>query len=320
MSPVKPGLVSVQPISAAQPGRRRSLQAAAAWAWPWPLPFTLGGCAVWPDADHAGPHAPQALPLRQAPRVAWVLGSGGPRGFVHVGVLKALHELGLKPDVIVGASVGAMVGALWASGMAMVTLEALALEVQPLAVARLAVGEQARFSGAVLADFIRWHVGALAPERMLQDLPVAMACVAVRQRDDSLVAFTAGDVGVAVQASAAMPGLFTPVRIHGDLHVDPDAVAPLPVRVARALGAQRVLAVDASAHEGNAPPGATRFHASDRRKRALIEPDAHAADLVLQPDFGYWVSLTREFRERAIAAGYHSTLARAADVRALHAA
>ncbi len=316
------------PNSVAQPGRRLGLQAAAAWAWP----FTLGGCAVWPDADHAGAHAPQALPLRQAPRVAWVLGSGGPRGFVHVGVLKALHELGLKPDLIVGASVGAMVGTLCAGGIAMPTLEALALELQPLAVARLAMGEQARYSGSALADFIRWHLGSQpgaqpgaqpgsgAPVRLLEDLPVAMACVAVRQRDAALVAFTAGDAGVAVQASAAMAGLFTPVRIRGELHIDPDGVAPLPVRVARALGAQRVLAVDASAHEGNAPPGAARFRAADLRKRALIEPDAQAADLVLHPEFGYWVSFTREFRERAIAAGYRDTLARAAEVLALHGA
>ncbi len=312
------------PNSVAQPGRRLGLQAAAAWAWP----LTFGGCAVWPDADHAGAHAPRALPLRRAPRVAWVLGSGGPRGFVHVGVLKALHELGLKPDLIVGASVGAMVGTLCASGIAMPTLEALALELQPLAVARLAMGEQARYSGSALADFIRWHLGSQpgaqpgsgAPVRLLEDLPVAMACVAVRQRDAALVAFTAGDAGLAVQASAAMAGQFTPVRIRGELHIDPDGVAPLPVRVARALGAQRVLAVDASAHEHSAPDTAQRFKASDLRKRALIVPDVQAADLVLHPEFGYWVSFTREFRERAMAAGYRSTLARAAELRALHAA
>jgi NTE family protein len=123
-----------------------------------------------------------------------------------------------------------------------------------------------------------------------------------------------------VQASAAIEGQFTPVRIRGDQYVDADATTPLPVRVARALGAQRVLAVDASAHEDRAPEGAQRFREGDLRKRANTQVDAAQADLVLHPDFGYWVNLSRDFRERAIAAGYRETIAAAARLKALHAA
>lgn len=86
------------------------------------------------------------------------------------------------------------------------------------------------------------------------------------------------------------------MQIGGQDHVDADLHQPLPVRLARALGAQRVLAVDASAHEDKAPPGTEPWRAGDLRKRALTEPDARAADLLLHPDTGYCAGLSREYR------------------------
>jgi NTE family protein len=274
----------------------------------------LAGCSLSPDRDHSGPDAPRAEPLRRPVRVAWVLSSGGPRGFVHVGVLKALEELQLQPDLIVGASAGALVGSLCAAGMPATEIERLALDLQPWTLGRVAIGAPERLSGGAIADLVRER----APEPMLERMPVAMACVALRQSDGAPVAFTAGDAGLAVQASAAIEGQFTPVRIRGQRYADPDWVAPLPVRVARALGAQRVLAIDASAHLDRAPPGAARYRESDLRKKALVDADAALADRVLKPDFGYWVSLSREFRERAMGAGYRETMAQAATLRALH--
>ena len=137
--------------------------------------------------------------------------------------------------------------------------------------------------------------------------------------DVGIDSFTRGDAGLAVQAAAAIEGRFTPVRIRGQRHADADLVMPLPVRLARALGAQRVLAVDASAHEDKAPPGAAAYRESDLRKRALTRPDAALADVLLHPDIGYWASTTREYRQRLIDAGYRDTLAAAARIQALHA-
>ncbi|QCB46614.1 patatin-like phospholipase family protein [Hydrogenophaga sp. PAMC20947] len=276
----------------------------------------LSGCTLNPDQDHIGPNAPRALPLTRAPRVAWVFSSGGPRGFVHVGVIKALVELGLKPDLIVGASAGAAVGSLLAAGLSAQDLETLALDLQPWSLARWAVGTPERLSGSGVADLMQEHT----PVRLLEDLAVPMACVAQRQRDGVPMAFTAGDLGLAVQASAAIEGQFAPVRIRGERYVDPDWSMPLPVRLARALGAQKVLAVDATAHLASAPPGAERYRESDLRKQALVDVDGVLADVLLKPDFGYWVSLSREFRERAIGAGYRDTLAQADRLVALHAA
>lgn len=275
----------------------------------------VAGCSLSPDEDHVGPDAPRAEPLRRPVRVAWVLSSGGPRGFVHVGVLKALEELQLKPDLIVGASAGALVGSLCASGVPAADIERFALDLQPWSLGRLAIGVPERLSGSAVAALVRER----ARVALLEQMPVAMACVALRRSDGATVAFTVGDVGLAVQASAAIEGQFAPVRIRGQRYLDPDWSTPLPVRVARALGAQRVLAIDASAHLDRTPPGAERYRESDLRKQALVDADAALADRVLKPDFGYWVSLSREFRERAIGAGYRETMAQGEALRALHA-
>ena len=299
----------MKPDPGGRVGRRGLLLGAAAAA-------ALGtGCSFTVGRDHRGPDAPQALPLTRPVGTAWVLSSGGPRGFTHVGVLKALDDLGLRPDLIVGASVGALVGSLRAAGLGVHDIESLALDLQPLMLARLAIGADERFSVEPLAELVRSHV----PVQRLERMPVAMACVAARRRDATVVAFTAGDAGVAVMASAAIEGQFAPVQIEGDWYVDADGLMPLPVRAARALGARRVLAVDASVHLDRAPPEAGRYRAGDLLKQAWCEADAREADLVVKPDFGYWVSLSQDFRRRAIEAGYRDTMALAAPLRALHA-
>jgi NTE family protein len=285
---------------------------------------TLGGlgsgCAVNTDADHNGPDAPATVPLTSPPRTAWVFSSGGPRGFVHVGVLKALEELQCKPDVIVGASVGALVAVLCGSGWSAKKIETLALELQPWQLARVALSGNEKLSGGALADFVRDRVREQLPEPLLERLSPPVVCVAQRLSDGAVVGFNRGDVGLAVQAASAINGQFVPVRIRGQRHADADHSMPLPVRLARSLGATRVLAVDASAHEDQAPPGTDRYRAGDLRKRALTQPDAALADVLLHPQFGYYVSLSQEFRQRAIEAGYRATLAAGAAIKALHAA
>lgn len=280
----------------------------------------LAGCDLSPGTDHTGDTAPRSAPWIASrglpPRpLALVLSSGGPRGFVHAGVLKALDEIGVVPDMIVGASVGALTGALYAGGLSGERIVELALDAGVLDLVAMTMGSGERWSGRPLA---RW-VNDRLDGRGLAALPIRCAAVAVRVTDGTVTAFTDGDAGVAVQASCAIVGLFRPVSIRGDQFVDPDLTMPMPVRIARRLGAARVLSIDASAHEDRAPGGADRYREGDLRKRALTLPDTEASDVNLHPDFGYWVSLKREFRERAIDAGYRETLAAADRIRALAA-
>jgi NTE family protein len=275
----------------------------------------LGGCGLGSDGDHDGPDAPAAAPLGFRPQVAWVFGSGGPRGFVHVGVIQALQELGLQPDVIVGASVGAFVGTLFAAGLPMAELRRLALDTPPWTLLGWSPAEPGLLNGRPLAQFVNQQLDG----RPLQDLPTPTICAVQRLRERAVVGFTRGDAGVAVQASSAIEGRLAPVRIRGELYADADQVMPLPVRLAREFGAVKVLAVDASAHEERAPPGAEAYREADLRKRALTRPDADDADLLLHPDLGYWAGIDREYRERLIGIGYRSAMLHAPALRALHA-
>ena len=275
----------------------------------------LSGCTLAPDQDHAEADAPRAMPLTRMVRTAWVFSSGGPRGFVHVGVLKALAELGHAPDLLVGASVGAVAAVLYGCGKSASEIEQLALDLQPMSLGRYAIGSSERLSGSAIASLVRREIN----DKPLEQMSIPVVCVAARRTDSQIFGFNMGDAGVAVQASCAIEGQFTPVRIRGEQFVDPDLHQPLPVRLARQLGALRVLAIDASAHESRAPAGAEWFRAIDLRKRALTEPDAQSANLTLHPDFGYYVNLSREFRQRAIAAGYRATMAAAPQLAILHA-
>jgi NTE family protein len=274
------------------------------------------GCTISANFDHNDSSAPRFdATLNRPARVAWVFSSGGPRGFVHIGVIKALEELGLKPDLIVGGSVGALVGALYASGMRAATLEALALDLGLLEIGRWAMLGEGKFDGAPIAEQVMTHIG----HQNIEKLPIRFAAVAAEKLTRKPIMFNAGNAGLAVQASSAIEGMFTPVRIRGVQYVDADLVIPMPVRMARLLGASKVIAVDASAHEENSPAGSARFKEGDLRKRALTQVDALAADITLHPDFGYYVNTSKAFRIRCIQAGYEQTMVKAQVLKALHA-
>jgi len=170
--------------------RRRVFGAAAACAG-----LAAGGTAAWAAAHVRGTPGtrqdPAAAPLAlstvspDVPRVAWVFSSGGPRGFVHIGVLKGLARLGLAPDLIVGASAGALAGTLWAAGLGAQRLEQLALDLQPWDVLRWNPRGPEWFHGGGLVELVNEALGG----RWLEELPVPVACVAVRADNGEAVAF-----------------------------------------------------------------------------------------------------------------------------------
>ena len=241
------------------------------------------------------PPAPGAAP----PRVALVLGSGGMRGFAHIGVLKVLTENGIRPDLVIGASVGAVVGALYAGGMNATQLETLALDLKLLDIFefRLLTGGLATGSG--VQDFVNAHVQG----RVIERLPIAFGAAATRVRDSTLVIFNRGDTGAAVRASGASPGKFEPVRSSGESYVDGDEASPVPIHAARRMGARVVIAVDVSAYVQDTPAGVPpEWVAKDARRAKQVAAEAPEADVLIHPNIGYYAGQSEEYRRRVIAA------------------
>lgn len=241
------------------------------------------------------------------PRLALVLGSGGARGFAHVGVLKVLDENNLHPDLIVGASVGAVVGALYAGGMRAAQIEKLAYSLGALDVFDFNMVLKEPASGRRTQELVNEHVGG----RMIEQLAIPFAVTATRQRDNALVIFNRGDTGIAARASAASPGQFEPVRISGEAYVDGDEASPVPIRAARALGARVVIAIDVSAYAVNTPAGVPQeWISKDARRAKQVAAEAPEADVLIHPDIGYFAGHSEEYRHRVIEAAARATRAR----------
>jgi NTE family protein len=175
-------------------------------------------------------------------RIGLALGSGAARGLAHIGVLKVLEAEGLRPDVIAGTSMGALVGAFYAAGIPADEIERIALEFDPgsvTGVGEIALSKGAVFSGAKVQGFLRQHL----PETF-EELEMPFGCVATDLVRNVPVRFTSGDLVSAVRASISVPLALVPVRMDGMLLVDGYVSEPVPVRLTRNLGAQTVLAVE----------------------------------------------------------------------------
>lgn len=174
------------------------------------------------------------------PKIGVALSSGGAAGMAHVGVLEELEKAGIPVSCVAGTSAGAMVGAAYAAGH-MEGFRDTMCGLSRSRVLRLFDPTWPRlglFEGRRALDLIRPYVG----ER-IEDLPLPYAAVATDLRLGTEVVLRRGSVLEAVRASAAVPGLFTPERLSGRLLVDGGLVNPLPVDVARRLGAEFVIAV-----------------------------------------------------------------------------
>lgn len=190
-------------------------------------------------AAFAAPFSQARTGPRRA-RVALALGSGSHHGHALIGVLREFERRGWKPDLVVGTSVGAMVGALWASGMDSDAIEKAAGRFTMWRNAKFSWPQRGLFSNRGLQEAVRALVGA----RPIESWPVPFAAVAADLATGERVLLDRGDAGRAVGASAAMPVLCRPVEWQGRRLVDGALVEPVPCKAARDLGAERVVGVD----------------------------------------------------------------------------
>ena len=176
------------------------------------------------------------------PKIGLALGSGSARGWAHIGVIKALTEAGIHVDYVAGTSVGAVVGAVYASGR-IDSFKDVVLQLDWKKIASfldVVFPKSGLIDGNRIAEFIRSHVG----EKNIEDLSLPFCAVSTDLATGNEVVFQDGDIIEAVRASISVPGVFTPVRKSGAILVDGGLVNPVPVSVVRKMGADLVIAVD----------------------------------------------------------------------------
>lgn len=244
------------------------------------------GCATAPPP----PAPPAASPVVEARplKVGLALGGGGARGFAEIGVLRVLEQEKIPIHLVVGTSVGSLVGALYADSGRVLDAEFHALAVQEedlFDVRALAIFSGGLVKGERLRKFVNAHLKA----RNIEEMAVPFAAVATDLRTGAAVVFNRGPVAEAVHASCAIPGVFVPVQVGEVTLVDGGVVEPVPVSIARRLGADVVIAV---AIPAAVPPTAPRsplgiaYHAVTIMAAEMGRLKVRDADVVIEPRVG----------------------------------
>jgi NTE family protein len=230
-----------------------SQQTMGFWRWA-ALAALLGALAACttPPKPATTPEPPPATqpPVAQPapkrpPKIGLALGGGAARGFAHVGVIQVLEEAGYKIDYVAGTSAGSLVAAIYASGKSGAQLQQVAETMDEAAITDWQLPILGR--GMLRGDALARYVSEQTDGKRIEQMRLPLGIVATDLGSGQGVLFQRGDAATAVRASSAVPSVFQPVRISGREYVDGGLVSPVPVRYARQMGAELVIAVDISA-------------------------------------------------------------------------
>ncbi len=244
------------------------------------------------------------------PRIGLALGGGAARGFAHVGVIQVLEEAGIHPSLVTGTSAGSLVAAFYASGKTGKQMQHVAETMEEATIAdwTLPLFNRGMLRGDALARYVNGQVGS----KLIEDLPLPLGIVATDLNSGLSTLFRRGDTGTAVRASSAVPAVFQPVKIAGHEYVDGGLVSPVPVRAARQMGAELVIAVDISSPpEGNTAGGTldVLLQTFAIMGKSINFFELKEADVVIKPALLGVSSADFGARKRSIEAGRQAMLA-----------
>jgi NTE family protein len=270
----------------------------------------LVACATAPvpDAPYVTPSAVTIVPApvvpKIPPKIGLALGGGAARGFAHVGVIQVLEEAGIRPDFVAGTSAGSLVAAIYASGKNGAQLQRVAETMEEATIADWTLPLFSR--GVLRGDALARYVNTQVAGRLIEDMPIPLGIVATDLNTGGDVVFQRGDTGTAVRASSAVPAVFQPVKISGHEYVDGGLVSPVPVRAARKMGAELIIAVDiSSAPEGNLAGGTLEIllQTFSIMGKSINTFELRDADVVVRPALNGVSSSDFSARKRSIEAG-----------------
>jgi len=211
----------------------------------------LAACTtVKPPEVVTAPETPQTPAPKKVPKLGLALGGGAARGFAHIGVIQVLEENGIKPDMVVGTSAGSVVAAFYASGKTGAQLQWLADTMDESQLTDWTVPFLSR--GMLRGEALGRYINSQLNGAKIEDLKMPLGIVATDLQNGDGILFRRGDIATAVRASSAVPSVFEPVHIGNKDYVDGGLVSPVPVRYARQMGADIVIAVDISSRPEDA--------------------------------------------------------------------
>ncbi len=282
--------------------------------------LVLVGCASSPPSEVAPsvfvPPVAVVIP-KIPPKIGLARGGGAARGFAHVGVIQVLEEAGIRPALVAGTSAGSLVAAIYASGKTGAQLQQVAETMEEATIAdwTLPLFGRGMLRGEALARYVNGQVKT----RLIEDMPLPLGIVATDLNSGQGIVFQRGDTGTAVRASSAVPALFQPVKISGREYVDGGLVSPVPVRAARGMGAELVIAVDISSPpEGNLAGGSLEIlmQTFSIMGKSINSLELRDADVVVRPVLLGVASSDFSARKRAIEAGRQAMLQALPQLRA----
>ena len=248
--------------------------------------------------------------------MAIVLGAGAAKGFAHVGVLKVLEANHVPVHMIVGTSVGSLVGSLYAYGYSAYDLQKIAMGLEKGELVDLTVPD----NGFVKGEKLEAYVNRMIRGTTMENLRIPFYAVATDIGSGEEKVFGKGNTGLAVRASCAIPGVFRPVRIGDRTYVDGGVVSPVAVDVARRMGANVVIAVDITGGAAGVTPETTLdtiFQSINVMYSKIAAAQLSRADVVIRPKVGHIDSGDFTKRHEAILEGEKAAQAALPKIQAL---
>lgn len=232
------------------------------------------------------------------------LGGGSARGFAHIGVLQALDEAKVPIGVVAGTSAGSLVGAFYAAGFSPWKMQEVALKVKDIDVADLSSGNRRGMTGGAA---LKRLINGFLENQPIEKMQRRFAAVATDLATGEKVVIQRGDVGSAVVASCSIPGVFIPSMVDGRELVDGGLTSPVPVAVARQLGADMVIAVDVGGRPTAKPRSGLYeiiLQSFEIMGRSLAHLEGKSANMLIQPKTDEFDSSDFSARKEMIEAGY----------------
>jgi NTE family protein len=250
---------------------------------------------------------PVVEPSPKPAKIGLVLGAGSSKGFAHIGVLKILESNKIPIHMIVGTSVGSIVGSLYAYGYDAFQLQKLSFSIETGDIIDLTIPDNGFIKGEKLEEFINKTLKYTPIEK----LKVPFYAVATDILNGQEIVFGRGNTGTAVRASCSIPGIFRPVKIGDRMYVDGGVVSPVAVDAAKRFGADIVIAVDISTGVEYAFPGNTMetiLQSLNIMYSKLASVQLSQADVVIRPKVGHIGSADFSKRHEAILEGEKAAL------------